>query len=327
MIETNLSRAQKGALVLCSKSIFSKLGGDKVLEKLKCGLPEVFAWNGRATGMCLEHQIDTSRRMAKRMDFLALLLKDFQQPMKLCRFCQKLHKPEEKVKWPTDVEKSEYSNRGAALAYGIPHAHMQKAIGCWMIFRPLPQAEIDGYLQSWNVVLDGGYERSFMGYVVDGQYFLRTEHVISVPEPITSEPPDTFRNINLCSITHCASLLRVREARLRERLRCRLRHEVKNEDTCEACSGVKRCDECYTDSEIELRESEMGSGVRKLVLTTWQVFGVGVTPFQSKFAKTRDEDGNRRLRLFRAGCIKEIFDTAREEAMEGQDDSSAGRIS
>jgi hypothetical protein len=314
MIGGKLSHAQEAALALCSKSLLFKLGGDKVLKRVTCEAPEVFAWNSRETGMQLEHRHELSNQKAERMDLLALLLKDFRCPMKLCRFCQKLHKPEDRIIWPSDAEKSEYSNRGTSLAYGLPHSYMQMVIANWMVFRPLPQEDIDGYLQSWNPEHDSGYERNFEGYVVDGQFYLRIEHVMGLLVATTSEPPASFQKIKLCSITHCASLLRIREARLKERLSCRLRHEVKREAVCDACVGVKRCEECYTDSEVEVRGV---TGAKELVLTTWQVFSAGGTPFQSKFSSFRGEDGNWRVRVLRRGFIKEVFDSAREDALGG----------
>lgn len=182
---------------------------------------------------------------------------------------------------------------------------------------PIEQEEVDAYLQAWNPGGGEGFERNFEGYVVEGLFYLRVECVMRLPTPIMMEPPDSFRNIKLCSVTHCASLLRIREAQLKERLSCRLRHEVKREPVCEACEGVKRCDECYTDSEVELRGV---TGAKELVLTTWQVFSAGKTPFQSKFASLQGEDGNWRVRILRRGFIKELFDSARQDVW-GEADS------
>jgi len=101
--------------------------------------------------------------------------------------------------------------------------------------------------------------------------------------------------------------------KLRNILSCRLGHEVANETPCLTCAGVKRCKECYTDSEVEIRLME--DGRRALVFTTWQVFAEGATPFQSKFPKWTNENGETFVLLRQPGGLKVVFNSAHEEAL------------
>ena len=58
----------------------------------------------------------------------------------------------------------------------------------------------------------------------------------------------------------------------------------------------------------------MEDGRRTLALTTWQRFVWGSTPFQSKFPKFINENGEVTVLLLRPGGLKEAFNLAREEA-------------
>jgi hypothetical protein len=188
----------EAALALCSKSIMSELG-DKVLKRVNGPAPEVFAWNSRK-GMSLECK--PSKKQDDRLELLELLQKDCR--MKLCPFCKTLHKYEPRVLWASDVEKSQYSNRGAALAYGLPFAFIQLSLKGWFQYN-YSVGRVDSYLQAWRITQGTGdayYERNFGGYIVDGWFYLRTEYLMGLPMKPISEPPPTFQNIKLCSITH-----------------------------------------------------------------------------------------------------------------------------
>lgn len=265
-----LPPSSEAALALSSKFMLDQLG-TQTLERVNIPAPEVFAWKSpQARGLALQSK--PSLAQDQRFDFLRLLLKDCNQRLILCRFCQTLHKRENLVAWPSDSNKSEYCNRGEAIAYGVPFAFIQHALSLFIPGLAASNQRINEYLQQspWKIEpcdANSHYERELKGYLAQpNDFYLRAEHRMPLPSKLVPEPPESFRNIELCSITHCPRLLRVREAKLRDMLSCRLRHEIANEELCSSCAGVQRCKECYTDYEIEVRR--MTDGGRKLVLTT-----------------------------------------------------------
>ena len=147
--------------------------------------------------------------------------------MTICHYCQTLHKPEIYIVWSSNGDRSELSNRGAALAYGLLFPFIQTSLERWAT-TPFSQSAdiqgfIDGFLSTWTLKsFDGNsvYTRKLTGYIVDGIFYLRTQHLVFLPRALKklgSEPPALFRSIKLCSATHCAVLLRVREAKLGKR--------------------------------------------------------------------------------------------------------------
>lgn len=315
-----LTYSSQAALALCSKTMMSKLG-DKVIKRLNCTAPEVFAWQHSKHIKGINLEFRASRCQEERLKLVKLLHRDLCRntpaaAMPVCLFCQTLHKREEYIVWPSYSDKSENSNRGAALAYALPFSFIQNSLKQWAKTPLAHSAEIQDSIAEFLSTkcaferrdAHSVYTRNQAGYVVDGNFYLRTQHLVSLPgKESTSEPPALCSHIKLCSTTHCAALLRARDAKLRERVRCRLRHAVKKEAPCAVCDAVQGCRECNTDSQVGVVEREGGMWVS---VTTWEAFVEGESPFESKFRK-RDGVGEVNYDVrFAPGGVKEVFDEA-----------------
>lgn len=118
---------------------------------------------------------------------------------------------------------------------------------------------------------------------VDGQVFVRAQSWILIPITQGSKVPMLHHTI----VCHHLDGNGIHDGRVSSdnahvmAFRCKLKHLVRRQDSCEKCHSLIRCHYCPTEINVELRRPNGNAECGLLIITKWQVLGRGLSPLEA----------------------------------------------
>lgn len=264
-----LSTASAASFALCCYSIFDILG-TRYWEALQ-----------------------TEIQQRERETFLSLLERDLPGYI-LCYHCTILHSGN-KTRYETRIQPSTQPRH----RYGVTPCRKEELLGgvfkyvhkdfSFSIFQMTMKRYRLGLDYSYNLSLlackttgrrsiEGfPYQCTAQARIITGSLFLRVQQVLLIPSG------RALKSLASCRITicpHVGTVAKDCEAQLPENVQCQIAHQH-NLNQCIRYSGLKQCNYCPTEYQIDLQECrQLGVAV---VITKWLDLGEGRTFMDSKW--------------------------------------------